>query len=189
MLCNRALWQQVSAACFTPDSKHVLVGDKFGDVFVAEVVPDAEGGGAPVAAEASEDSNELVPLLGHYCAIITALCVDPSCRCARHLCLFDVQLLDLQDTSASQFRRPAHFKLKCNALVSCNKVAIMRDHRLRPPPSLFPPGQHRPRLTMQMLRDEDWQRGTLSAWPTQRHGHQLAADVHVAASAQLTALP
>lgn len=58
---------QVSAACFTHDCRHVMVGDKFGDVYSLLVDPDTK-------------QKELKPLLGHYCAIITSmLSTDLGC--------------------------------------------------------------------------------------------------------------
>ena len=56
---------QVASGCFTPDSQHAIIGDKFGDV---SVMP------------AQRSHTELMPLLGHYCATITALAVDASGR-------------------------------------------------------------------------------------------------------------
>jgi hypothetical protein len=57
----------VSSACFTADGKAFIFGDKFGDVFGCPTHP---------------SSGVQVHLLGHYCATITALCVDSQNRCA-----------------------------------------------------------------------------------------------------------
>lgn len=56
--------KKVSAGCFSEDSRYMVVGDKFGDVSVASV----------------EGEESLCPLLGHFCAIITALQVDATGR-------------------------------------------------------------------------------------------------------------
>jgi hypothetical protein len=58
---------QVSAVCFTADSRAFAFADKFGDVFGCRAHP-TEG--------------TVVHMLGHYCSIITALCVDSDNRCA-----------------------------------------------------------------------------------------------------------
>lgn len=54
--------KKVSAGAFTPNGKHCIVGDKFGDVHCA-------------AVDAENNSPTCAMLLGHYCSVITSVSV------------------------------------------------------------------------------------------------------------------
>ncbi|KAK9837216.1 hypothetical protein WJX84_006866 [Apatococcus fuscideae] len=81
--------KKISAATFTPDGRFMLVADKFGDVSVA-AAPSV--GVQPFPSESSSDPTQagaggsgeppgrLTFLLGHFCSIITAMCVSPDGR-------------------------------------------------------------------------------------------------------------
>ena len=65
LLWSCPLQKRASAVCFTPDSKAVVVADKFGDVWRAEVVRDAE------SRESGEASCDRI--FGHFCSTVTAV--------------------------------------------------------------------------------------------------------------------
>ena len=65
MISRHTRRAQVSAACFTADSRAFVFGDKFGDVF---------------GCRAHATEGTAVQLLGHYCSFITVLCVDSRNR-------------------------------------------------------------------------------------------------------------
>ena len=65
-LCRRQHVVQISAACFTADSRAFVYGDKFGDIF---------------GCRAHATEGAVVHMLGHYCSVITTLCVDSGNRC------------------------------------------------------------------------------------------------------------
>jgi hypothetical protein len=62
--------KKISAGAVTADSRHALFADKWGDV---------------AAAELANPASDAQMLLGHLCAIITAVAVSPDnkCVCAR----------------------------------------------------------------------------------------------------------
>lgn len=60
--------KRVSALAVSNDGLHVCFADKFGVVWVVDL-PGVDGSEAPL-------NRKAVPLLGHYCSIITSLVIE-----------------------------------------------------------------------------------------------------------------
>lgn len=68
MIYGRCSEKRVSAVAISNDGLHVCFADKFGVVWVVDL-PGVDETQAPL-------NKKAVPLLAHYCSIITSLVID-----------------------------------------------------------------------------------------------------------------
>ena len=68
MIYDRCSEKRVSALAVSNDGLHVCFADKFRVVWVVDL-PGVDGNGAPL-------NKKAVPLLAHYCSIITSLVIN-----------------------------------------------------------------------------------------------------------------
>ena len=69
-LWSVSLPKKVSSLAFSPDSRYVFAGDKFGDVWCVSV-------SSPKKKEDGSSDVEATRVLGHFCSAITCLSISP----------------------------------------------------------------------------------------------------------------